>query len=47
MEIIGGDGLSEWDMKKIARSISLEKTTKENSMEFSVISTIINEDGYE
>ena len=47
MEIIGGDGLSERDMKKIARSISLEKTTKENSMEFSVIPTIINEDGYE
>ena len=47
MEITGGDGLSEKDMKKIARSISLEKTTKENSMEFSVISTIINEDGYE
>lgn len=47
MEITGGDGLSEKDMKKIARSISLKKTTKENSMEFSVISTIINEDGYE
>lgn len=47
MEITGGDGLSEKDMKKIARSISLKKTTRENCMEFSVISTIINEDGYE
>ena len=47
MEITGGDGLSEQEMKKIARSISLKKTTRENCMEFSVISTIINEDGYE
>ena len=29
------------------KEAELEKTTKENSMEFSVISTIINEDGYE
>lgn len=47
MVITGGDGLSEKEMKEIAKSISLKKTTKEKSMEFSVISTWINEDGYE
>ncbi len=44
MEISGGDGVSEKEMKKIARAVTMKKTTKENSAQFSVISAAISAD---
>ncbi len=44
MEISGGDGVSEKEMKKIARAVTMKKTTRENSAQFSVISAAISAD---